>query len=101
EPTGPTPTADIYDDPQWASDLAVEVVHLYLANLHEYVAGKTPAPHWADAFELTGQCERSPGRVLAAAIVAHLVTDFPEALVSIESTPERTRDFYTFGDALV
>ncbi|MCK8673189.1 DUF5995 family protein [Rhodococcus sp. HM1] len=101
ELTGPTLNAGIYDDEQWASDLAVEVVRLYVANLHEYVTGGTPAPHWADAFALTEQCDRSPGRVLTAAIVAHLVTDFPEALVTIGSGPEHTRDFYTFGNALV
>ena len=101
ELTGPTLTAGIYDDPQWASDLAVEVVRLYMANLHEYVTGGTPAPHWADSFALTEQCERSPGRVLTGAIVAHLVTDFPEALVTIGSGVENTADFYRFGEALV
>ena len=101
ELTGPTLDSGIYDDPEWASALAVEVVRLYLANLHEYVTGGSPAPHWADALALTEQCDRSPGRVLLGAIVAHLVVDFPEALVTIGSTPEHTRDFYTFGEALV
>lgn len=99
--TEPTLTSGVYDDPEWASALAVEVVGLYLSNLHEYVTGGTPALHWADAFALTEQCDRSPGRVLTGAIVAHLVVDFPEALVTIGSTPEHTRDFYTFGEALV
>lgn len=99
--TEPTLTAGIYDDPEWAEELAVEVVRLYLANLHAYVTGGTPAPHWAAAFALTEQCDRSPGRVLTGAIVAHLVIDFPEALVAIGSTPQHTRDFYTFGEALV
>ncbi|WP_241387157.1 DUF5995 family protein [Rhodococcus sp. CH91] len=101
ELTGPTLDSGIYDDPEWASALAVEVVRLYLSNLHEYVTGGTPAPHWADALALTEQCDRSPGRVLLGAIVAHLVVDFPEALVAIGSTPTHTRDFYTFGEALV
>lgn len=101
ELTGPTLGSGIYDDPEWASDLAVEVVRLYLSNLHEFVTGGTPAPHWADALALTEQCDRSAGRVLLGAIVAHLVIDFPEALVTIGSTPEHTRDFYTFGGALV
>lgn len=39
--------------------------------------------------------------MLTGAIVAHLVIDFPEALVTIGSTPDHTRDFYTFGEALV
>lgn len=99
--TEPTLTSGVYDDPVWAEDLAVEVVRLYLINLHEYVTGGTPAPHWAAAFALTEQCDRSSGRVLTGAIVAHLLIDFPEALVTIGSTPEHTRDFYTFGDALV
>ncbi|MBM7457432.1 DUF5995 family protein [Rhodococcus coprophilus] len=101
ELTGPTLNSGIYDDPEWASALAVEVVRLYLANLHEYVTGGTPAAHWAEALAETEKCDRSPGRVLLGAIVAHLVIDFPEALVTIGSTPEHTRDFYTFGDALV
>ncbi|MFD6896853.1 DUF5995 family protein [Rhodococcus sp. NPDC060086] len=92
--TEPTLTSGVYDDPVWAENLAVEVVRLYMANLHEYVTGGTPAPHWASALALTEQCDRSPGRVLTGAIVAHLVIDFPEALVTIGSTPEHTRDFY-------
>ncbi|HET8994427.1 MULTISPECIES: DUF5995 family protein [unclassified Rhodococcus (in: high G+C Gram-positive bacteria)] len=60
-----------------------------------------PAPHWAAAFALAEQCDRSPGRVLTGAIVAHLAIDFPEAIVAIGSTPQHTRDFCTFGEALV
>lgn len=101
ELTEPTLDSGIYDDPEWATALAVEVVRLYLANLHEYVTGGTPAAHWAVALAETERCERSPGRVLLGSIVAHLVIDFPEALVTIGSTPEHTRDFYTFGGALV
>ncbi len=99
--TEPTLSSGVYDDPVWAENLAVEVVRLYMTNLHEYVSGGTPAPHWASAFALAEQCDRSPGRVLTGAIVAHLVIDFPEALVTIGSTPDHTRDFYTFGEALV
>ena len=99
--TEPTLNSGIYDDPEWAEALALEVARLYLANLHEYVTGGTPAAHWAAAFAETGRCDRSPGRVLLGAIVAHLVIDMPEALVTIGSTPGHTRDFYTFGDALV
>lgn len=101
ERTGPTLDSGIYDDPEWASALAVEVVRLYLSNLHEHVGGGAPAAHWDEALALTEQCDRTPGRVLLGAIVAHLVIDFPEALVTIGSTPEHTRDFYTFGEALV
>ncbi|NME80454.1 DUF5995 family protein [Rhodococcus sp. 105337] len=99
--TEPTLDSGIYDDPAWANALAVEVVRLYLANLHEHVTGGTPAAHWAEALAETERCDRSPGRVLVGAVVAHLVIDFPEALVTIGSTPEHTRDFYTFGGALV
>ncbi|UYP20311.1 DUF5995 family protein [Rhodococcus sp. Z13] len=101
ELTGPTLDSGIYDDPEWASALAVEVVRLYLSSWHEYVTGGTPAPHWANALALAEQCDRSPGRILLGSIVAHLVIDFPEALVTIGSTPQHTRDFYTFGEALV
>ncbi len=101
ELTAPTLNSGIYDDPEWASALAVEVVRLYLADLHEYVTGGTPTAHWAEAFAETERCDRSPGRVLLGAIVAHLVIDFPEALVTIGSTPDHKNDFYTFGGALV
>lgn len=101
ELTGPTLDSGIYDDPEWATALAVEVVRLYLTNFHEYVTGGTPAAHWAEAFAETERCDRSPGRVLVGAIVAHLVIDFPEALVTIGSTPDHKADFYTFGGALV
>lgn len=98
---GPSIESGIYADPVWAEDLAVEVVRLYVAALHEQVTGGTPAPHWASALALTAQCDRSPGRVLMGAIFAHLIVDFPHALVTIGSTPEHTGDFYTFGGALV
>jgi len=98
---GPSIDSGMYDDPVWAADLAVEVVRLYLADLHEYVTGGTPSPHWAAALALTEDCDRSPGRVVTGAIFAHLIIDFPKALVNIGTTAENTRDFYTFGGALV
>ncbi|WP_024794007.1 DUF5995 family protein [Tomitella biformata] len=98
---GPSIESGIYDDSEWATALAVEVVRLYLAGLHEYVTGGTPAAHWAAAFALTEDCDRSPGRVLLGQIFAHLIIDFPHALVTIGTTPEHTHDFYTFGEALV
>lgn len=98
---GPSIESGIYDDPAWATDLAVEVVRLYVGALHEFVTGGTPPPHWEQALRLTTDCSRSPGRVLMGQIFAHLIIDFPHALVTVHSEPRHTRDFYTFGNALV
>ncbi|WP_232717353.1 DUF5995 family protein [Gordonia metallireducens] len=101
ELVGPSIESGIYEHPEWASDLAVEVVRLYVGNLHEYVTGGEPQAHWAQAFALTTACDRSPGRVLLGQIFAHLLVDFPYALENIDTTAGHTRDFYTFGGALV
>jgi hypothetical protein len=98
---GPSIDSGVYDDPVWAGDLAVEVVRLYLTDLHKFVTGGTPSPHWAAALALTEDCDRSPGRVVTGAIFAHLIIDFPKALVNIGTTADNTKDFYTFGGALV
>ncbi len=79
----------------------MEVVRLYVGNLHEYVIGGKPQAQWAQAFALTTACDRSPGRVLLGQILAHLLVDFPYALENIDTTVGHTRDFYTFGGALV
>ncbi|MEO9329127.1 DUF5995 family protein [Gordonia aurantiaca] len=98
---GPSIESGIYEDPEWASDLAIEVVRRYVGNLHEFVTGGKPQAHWAEAFALTEKCDRSPGRVLLGQIFAHLVVDFPYALENIGTNAGHTRDFYTFGTALV
>ncbi|WP_308127649.1 DUF5995 family protein [Gordonia paraffinivorans] len=98
---GPSIESGIYEDPEWATDLAIEVVRLYVGNLHEFVTGGKPQSHWAEAFALTKKCDRSPGRVLLGQIFAHLVVDFPYALENIGTNAGHTRDFYTFGTALV
>ncbi|PWD41252.1 hypothetical protein ACN93_20690 [Gordonia paraffinivorans] len=98
---GPSIASGTYDDPEWAEALAVEVVRLYVGNLHEFVTGGTPQAHWAEAFKLTKKCDRSPGRVLLGQIFAHLIVDFPYALENIGTTAEHTRDYYAFGNALV
>lgn len=101
ELVGPSIEAGIYEDPKWATDLTVEVVRLYVTSLHEHLTGGTPEPHWAVAFGVSADCDRSPGRALLGQIFAHLVVDFPYALENIDSTPQHTKDFYTFGTALV
>ncbi|MEE3852928.1 DUF5995 family protein [Gordonia sp. LSe1-13] len=98
---GPSIKSGIYDDPVWATNLAIEVVRLYVSALHDFVTGARPPAHWWQALRLTEQCDRSPGRVLMGQIFAHLIIDFPNALVTVKSEPRHTRDFYTFGGALV
>ncbi|MGV9713964.1 DUF5995 family protein [Gordonia sp. NPDC003424] len=98
---GPSIKSGIYEDPVWATNLAIEVVRLYVSALHEFVTGGKPPAHWAQALRLTTHCDRSPGRVLMGQIFAHLIIDFPNALVTVKSKPKNTKDFYTFGGALV
>ncbi len=98
---GPSIQAGIYEDPVWATNLTIEVVRLYVTGLHEFLIGGTPTYNWAAALALTKDCSRSPGRVLMGQIFSHLLVDFAYALVTVNSTPARTKDFYTFGTALV
>ncbi|MFE3190009.1 DUF5995 family protein [Nocardia sp. NPDC059240] len=90
-----------FDDPAWARAVSAEFFRIYLVNLHSNLTGGTVTPEWARYYDLAADPARSPGRVAAAALDAHLHIDFPEAIAATGTLAAHTRDFFVIGDSLI
>lgn len=90
-----------FDDPTWARNVSLAFFHEYLTNLHGHLTGGAVTPSWQRYYSFAADPTRSPGRVAAAGLDAHLHIDFPRAIAATGTTLANTRDFFTIGDALI
>ncbi|WP_405491945.1 DUF5995 family protein [Nocardia sp. NBC_00511] len=90
-----------FDDPQWARAVSLEFFREYLVNLHGHLTGGAVTPGWQRYYDMAADPSRSPGRVAASALDAHLMVDFPAALAATGTRVENTRDFFAIGDSLI
>ncbi|WP_127783953.1 DUF5995 family protein [Rhodococcus sp. X156] len=90
-----------FADPAWARALSVHFVATYLDNFHRHLTGGQPTPYWQAYYDLTAQCDRSPGRIVSEGIATHLVVDFPQSLVAVDTKHSHLRDYVVYGESLV
>jgi len=90
-----------FDDPQWARAVSAEFFRLYLQNLHGHLTGGAVTPGWHRYYALAADPVRSPGRVAAAGLDAHLLIDFPKAIAATATRVDHTRDVFTIGNSLI
>ncbi|MGA3541570.1 DUF5995 family protein [Micromonosporaceae bacterium DT194] len=99
--TIPALTDGTFRDPRWARNLSVDFVTRYLENFHAHLTGGTPTPYWQSFFDLAADCDRSPARVVGEGISTHLVVDFPDSLIAVDTRTRHLRDYTVYGEALV
>lgn len=90
-----------FTDPAWARALSVDFVATYLDNFHKHLTGGQPTAYWQAYYDLTAQCDRSPGRIVSEGIATHLVVDFPKSLVAVGTKHSNLHDYVVYGDSLV
>lgn len=90
-----------YTDPVWATKISLDFVSRYLSNFNKHIRGLAPTQSWQNYYTRAANCSQTPGRVVMAAITAHMVVDFPESVYASGSTEANKADFFRVGDLLV
>ncbi|MFE3798755.1 hypothetical protein KHQ06_36565 [Nocardia tengchongensis] len=90
-----------FDDPRWARAVSIEFFRQYLQNLHGHLTGGPVTQGWQRYYAMAADPARSPGRVAATALDAHLLIDFPAAIAATNTHGDHTGDFFTIGDSLI
>lgn len=97
----PAVAAGDFDDPVWVERVSLNFVREYLANLHGHLTGGRVTYSWQRYYALAADCQRTIGRVAGAALLAHLVIDFPKAIADARSTAANQADFFSIGNLLI
>ncbi|WP_280456946.1 DUF5995 family protein [Nocardia carnea] len=90
----------VFDDPEWAHRISLELLTRFLRNLHAEFTGAPAEPQWAHYFALTRQCELSAARVAMAGYNAHLTVDLAYSVAATQATPANAHDHFTIVDAI-
>ena len=90
-----------FADNAWTTKISTDVVKRYFDNLNAHVTGLRPTVPWQNFYNRSADCGQTPGRVVMAALTAHLVVDFPESVLVSGATPRNKGDFFKVGDLLV
>jgi len=86
-----------YRHPDWVEAFDVAFARRYLDNLHAHLTGAQVSRPWRHFYALSADGSLSVGRVLAAALNAHIVVDLPQALHAAGSQARHLGDYRTIS----
>lgn len=89
-----------YADREYVTAVSLDFFKRYLENLHGHLTGGPVTPYWQNFYDKTAECNLSPGRVLLAALNAHVIIDLPQAVATAGSSQRNVDDFMKVGDSL-
>lgn len=89
-----------YQDREYVTAVSFDFFQRYLTNLHGHLTGGPVTESWKNFYDMTADCTKSPGRVLLAALNAHVIIDLPRSVAAAGSTPADFADYLLVGDRL-
>lgn len=90
-----------YQNRAWTEKISIDFVTRYLDNFNRDLRGSGATVPWQNFYKRAASCKDSAGRIVMAALTAHLVVDFPESVNVAGSTNANKADFFRVGDQLV
>jgi Family of unknown function (DUF5995) len=82
-----------FQHPDWVERFDGDFARRYLKDLHAHMTGGQVGIPWRHFYELTADDSLSVGRLVAAALNAHIVVDLPEALHAARSKERHLGDY--------
>jgi Family of unknown function (DUF5995) len=86
-----------YRHPDWVETFDHDFARRYLKDLYAHLTGGHVSAPWRHFYELTANDSLSVGRLVAAALNAHIVVDLPEALHAARSQERHLGDYRTIS----
>jgi hypothetical protein len=86
-----------YRHPDWVETFDRDFARRYLKDLHAHLTGGQVGTQWRIFYELTADDSLGVGRLVAAALNAHIVVDLPEALHAARTQERHLGDYRTIS----
>ena len=93
-------TTGAFADPAFGHAFSLQLLRLWLSNLHRQLLGSSTDPQWTRYFDLAHQCSTSKTQIAMAGYNAHLQVDIPHALAAVHATKANQTDFNTVVGAV-